>query len=255
LDLGLAGKVALITGVSQGIGLACADVLTAEGMNVFGTSRSTPADRPHLGHLAIDMADPDAGARAVEACVERFGGLDVLVNNVGNGRISAGFVAEDDETWREFWELNFMSTVRTTRSALPHLLEANGGTIINISSVNAAMPEPGIYSYSAYKAAMNNVTVNLGREYAGRGVRVVGIAPGPVSTPLWLGPTGVAAQASAMGAGEPDEIVAAAQKEIPLGRFATAEEIGWAVAFLASARAGSITATTLRLDGGITPTV
>jgi NAD(P)-dependent dehydrogenase (short-subunit alcohol dehydrogenase family) len=235
--------------------LACADVLSAEGMHVFGTSRSTPADRRDLGHLAIDMAGADAGSRAVEACVEHFGGLDVLVNNVGSGRISAGFASEDDESWREFWELNFMSTVRATRSALPHLLEAGGGAVINISSINAVMPESGIYSYSAYKAAMNNVTVNLGREYAGQGVRVVGIAPGPVSTPLWLGPTGVAAQASAMGAGEPDAIVAAAEKEIPLGRFATAEEVGWAVAFLASPRAGSITATTLLLDGGITPTL
>jgi NAD(P)-dependent dehydrogenase (short-subunit alcohol dehydrogenase family) len=255
LDLGLAGKVALITGVSQGIGLACAEVLSAEGMNVFGTSRSTPADRPRLAHLAIDMTSEDAGPRAVDACVERFGGLDVLVNNVGSGRINAGFASEDDESWRQFWELNFMSAIRTTRSALPYLVEANDAAVINISSINAAMPESGIYSYSAYKAAMNNVTVNLGREYAGRGVRVVGVAPGPVSTPLWLGPTGVAAQASAMGAGEPEQIVAAAEKEIPLGRFATAEEVGWAVAFLASPRAGSITGTTLRLDGGITPTL
>jgi NAD(P)-dependent dehydrogenase (short-subunit alcohol dehydrogenase family) len=102
---------------------------------------------------------------------------------------------------------------------------------------------------------MNNMTVGLAREVASRGIRVVGVAPGPVSTPLWLGPYGVAAQASALGAGEPADIVAAAERAIPLGRFSTAEEIAAAVAFLASPQAGSVTGTTLRIDGGLTPTV
>jgi NAD(P)-dependent dehydrogenase (short-subunit alcohol dehydrogenase family) len=133
-------------------------------------------------------------------------------------------------------------------------LTTDGGVIVNVSSINGRMPEAGIYAYSATKAAMNNLTVNLARECAGRGVRVVGVAPGPVDTPLWLGPQGVAAQASALGAGDAESIIASARKSVPIGRFSTAEEVADVIAFLASPRAGSITGTTVTIDGGITPT-
>jgi NAD(P)-dependent dehydrogenase (short-subunit alcohol dehydrogenase family) len=254
MDLQLQDRAALVTGVSRGIGLAVADELIAEGMRVLGTSRTAPPDREGLEHVAIDMTDQSAGEQAVDTCIERFGRLDVLVNNVGSAKIGTGFESESDADWETFWQLNFMSSVRTSRSALPHLVK-DGGVIVNISSVNGELPESGIYSYSATKAAMNNLTVGLAREYAGRGVRVVGIAPGPVSTPLWLGDYGAAAQASALGAGDPADIVAETERAIPMGRFSTAEEIAAAVAFLARPRAGSITGTTLRIDGGLTPTV
>jgi len=254
VELQLRGKVAIVTGASRGIGLAVASLLVDEGMRVFAISRSgLPPDHGAV-QIQLDMQEAGAGKAAVAACMERFGQLDVLVNNVGSGRIGTGFASESDEHWQEFWNLNFMSAVRVSRSALPHLTEP-GGVIVNVSSINGAMPESGIYSYSATKAAMNNMTVGLAREVASRGIRVVGVAPGPVSTPLWLGSYGVAAQASAMGAGEPADIVAAAERAIPLGRFSTAEEIAAAVAFLASPQAGSITGATLRIDGGLTPTV
>jgi NAD(P)-dependent dehydrogenase (short-subunit alcohol dehydrogenase family) len=200
------------------------------------------------------MRSPDAGDKAVEGCLAQFGRLDVLVNNVGSARISTGFDDESDAIWQQYWELNFMSAVRTARAALPALLD-NAGVIVNVSSVNGRLPESGIYAYSACKAAMNNLTLNLAREYARRGVRVVGVAPGPVDTPLWLGPHGAAAQASALGAGDPDDIIAEARSSVPIGRFSTAEEIGALIAFLASPRAASITGTTVTIDGGMTPTV
>jgi NAD(P)-dependent dehydrogenase (short-subunit alcohol dehydrogenase family) len=253
MDLGLDGKVALVTGVSYGIGAATADAFIREGAQVFGTSRSAPASRDGLVHAAIDMSAADAGDRAVAGCLQELGRLDVLVNNVGSGRIGTGFADESDEIWQQFWDLNFMSAVRSARAALPSLANA-GGVVVNVSSINGRAPEAGIYAYSASKAAMNNLTVNLGREYAGQGVRVVGVAPGPVDTPLWLGPNGVAAQASALGAGDPESIIASARKEMPIGRFSTAEEVADLIAFLASPRAASITGTTVAIDGGATPT-
>lgn len=253
MDLGLSGRVALVTGVSYGIGAAVADAFILEGAQVFGTSRTVPQSRDGLVHLSLDMSEADAGNEAVEACLQQFGRIDVLVNNVGSGRIGTGFANESDEIWQEFWELNFMSAVRTARAALPSLTTSRG-VIVNVSSINGRLPEAGIYAYSATKAAMNNLTVNLARECAGRGVRVVGVAPGPVETPLWLGPQGVAAQAAALGAGDAESIIASARKEVPIGRFSTANEIADLVTFLASPRAGSITGTTVTIDGGITPT-
>ena len=253
MDLGLSERVALVTGVSYGIGAAAADSLILEGAQVFGISRSAPQPRDGLVHMSLDMSGADAGNEAVAACLEQLGRLDVLVNNVGSGRIGTGFADESDEIWLEYWELNFMSAVRTARAALPDLT-ANRGVIVNVSSINGRLPEAGIYAYSASKAAMNNLTVNLAREVAGRGVRVVGVAPGPVDTPLWLGPHGVAAQASALGAGDAESIIAGARKSVPIGRFSKAQEVGDLIAFLASPRAGSITGTTVTIDGGITPT-
>jgi NAD(P)-dependent dehydrogenase (short-subunit alcohol dehydrogenase family) len=253
MDLGLSGKVVLVTGVSYGIGAAVADAFLREGAQVLGTSRSVPEPREGLVHMSLDMSEPLAGGQAVAACLEQLGRLDVLVNNVGSGRVGTGFAEESDATWQEFWDLYFMSAVRTARAALPSLT-VSGGVVVNVSSINGRLPEAGIYAYSASKAAMNNLTVNLAREYAVRGVRVVGVAPGPVDTPLWLGPNGVAAQASALGAGDPDAIIGDARKSVPIGRFSTAEEVGDLITFLASARAGSITGTTVTIDGGITPT-
>jgi NAD(P)-dependent dehydrogenase (short-subunit alcohol dehydrogenase family) len=254
VELGLSGKVALITGVSQGIGLACATSLIAEGVRVVGTSRTAPPPLRGLTHLPLDMSEPDAGERAVSQTIERLEALDIIVNNVGIGRLAGGFADESDAHWQEVLDLNLMTAIRTIRAGLPHLLDG-GGVIVNISSVNGHLPSPSIYSYSAGKAAMNNLTVGLSQEYARQGVRVVGVAPGPVSTPLWLGPSGAAATVAAQTGSDPRTVVEETAAEIPIGRFTTPEEVGDLVAFLASERAAAITGTTIRIDGGITPSV
>ena len=254
MDLGLDGKVALVTGVSQGIGLACATSLLAEGARVLGISRSAPTTIAGLTHVQLDMTKPGAAERAVEETVARLGSLDILVTT------SAADVSRrlrrrvPDAHWAEVFELNLMTAIRTTRAALPHLVEG-GGVVVNVSSVNGHLPGTSIYAYSAGKAAMDNLTVGLSQEFARRGVRVVGVAPGPVNTPLWLGPTGVAATVAARAGSDPQQVVDETIAEIPIGRFTTPEEVADLVVFLASARAGTITGTTIRIDGGMTPSV
>jgi NAD(P)-dependent dehydrogenase (short-subunit alcohol dehydrogenase family) len=220
----------------------------------MGASRSAPPALDGLAHVALDLTDPEAPRRAVDETVERYGALDILVNNVGTGRVSGGFADESDLDWAKLVELNLMTAVRATRAALPHLLNG-GGVVVNISSVNGHLPSPSIYSYSAGKAAMDNLTVGLSLEYARQGLRVVGVAPGPVSTPLWLGPSGVAAMVAGRTGSDPQQVVDEAVSQIPVGRFTTPDEVGDLVAFLSSARAGTITGTTIRIDGGLTPSV
>jgi len=254
MDLGLEGRAALVTGASEGIGLACAASLRSEGAHVLVTSRSAPPAGAGLVHLPLDMTTPGAAERAVEAAVTRLGGLDILVNNVGGGGLSSGFAEEFDAGWEEVLELNLMSTVRTTRAALPHLFDG-GGVVVNISSVNGHLPNTSLHAYSAAKAAVDNLTVGLSHEFAPRGVRVVGVAPGSVDTPLWFRPSGLAATIAARTGTDPQTVVDDAIARIPIGRFTTAEEVGDLVAFLASDRAGTITGTTIRIDGGLTPSL
>jgi NAD(P)-dependent dehydrogenase (short-subunit alcohol dehydrogenase family) len=254
VDLGLEGRVALVTGASEGIGLACATSLRAEGAQVIVTSRSAPPAGAGLVHLPLDMTTPGAAERAVEATVTRLGGLDILVNNVGGGGLSSGFADELDAGWAEVFELNLMSAIRTTRAALPHLLDG-GGVVVNISSVNGHLPNTSLHAYGAAKAAVDNLTVGLSHEFAPQGVRVVGVAPGSVGTPLWFRPSGIAATVAARTGKDPQTVVDDAIARIPIGRFTTAKEVGDLVAFLASLRAGTITGTTIRIDGGITPSV
>ena len=254
MDLGLEGKVALVTGVSQGIGLACARSLLSEGARVVGISRSAPPPVAGLEHLQLDMTERDAGERAVEGTVGRLGALDILVNNVGGGRLWTGFVDEPDTHWGELFELNLMAAVRTTRAALPHLVKG-GGVVVNVSSINGHLPSTAIYAYSAGKAALDTLTVGLSNEFSPAGVRVLGVAPGPVSTQMWLGPEGAAAVLAERTGKDLQTVVNEVTSEIPIRRLTTAEEVGDLVAFLASARAGAITGTTVRIDGGLTPSI
>lgn len=253
MDLHLSGKVALVTGVSYGIGRAIAEGLVAENATVHGVSRSTPDPLDGLTHLAYDMSSPDAGERAVASCLDHHGRLDIVVNNVGDGRVDSGFASEDDEAWHRLLELNLMSAIRTTRAALPHLTSTQG-VVVNISSVNARLPSTAIYAYSAAKAALDNLTVALAQEFSPQGVRIVAVAPGPVETPLWLGPEDVAEAVAAMGGATADEVVSSAAAGIPIGRFTRPEEVADLVCFLASPRAATITGTVVHIDGGLTPT-
>jgi NAD(P)-dependent dehydrogenase (short-subunit alcohol dehydrogenase family) len=251
MDLGLAGRVALVTGASSGIGFATCRALAREGMRVVGVARR---EIHGLGDVVasvqLDLAEPGGPAAAVDEVIRQHGRLDVLVNNVGTGTIHRGFLDTPDAAWLEVFNLNVMAAVRATRAALPLLLE-RGGVIVNVSSINGQWPDPEIPDYSASKAALASMAKVVSKEYAGRGVRVVSVSPGPTATPMWLGPQGAAAQFSALTGTAAQDIIAAMEAQIPTGRFTAPEEIADAIAFLVSPRAASITGVDLLIDGGL----
>jgi len=189
----------------------------------------------------------------VKEAASTFGGLDIVVNNVGGVRPRlGGFLSLTDDDWSWGLNINFLAAVRTTRAALPHLLERKAGSIVTICSVNASLPDPLVIDYSAAKGALLNFCKALSREVGPKGVRVNTISPGPVSTELWLGAGGVAATVAHARGGSPDAVAQSAAAQSVTGRFTRPEEVADLVVFLASDRAGNVTGADLIIDGGLT---
>jgi NAD(P)-dependent dehydrogenase (short-subunit alcohol dehydrogenase family) len=255
MDLGLEGKVAVVTGAGAGIGLAVCRALAAEGMRVVGASRRDPEDVVDgVEHHRLDLTAPGTVESLVDRAVDRHGSLALLVNNAGSGTIRDGFLSATDDDWVGLFALNLMVAVRATRAALPHLC-VDGGAIVNISSINGVAPDTKIPDYSATKAALNSFGKSIATEYGDRGVRVVSVSPGPTRTAMWLGPAGVAQVVAAQLGVTPEEVVAGAEREIPLGRLAEPAEIAAVVAFLGSPRASYVSGVDLLVDGGLIPTL
>jgi NAD(P)-dependent dehydrogenase (short-subunit alcohol dehydrogenase family) len=259
MDLRLAGKTALVTGASKGIGLAITKELLAEGVKVVAGARTVGGELEALGveTVAVDLGTPEGPAAFVAEALARTGGFDILVNNVGAvSPRPGGFGSVTDEEWLATWTLDFLSSVRTTRAALPQLVE-RAGAIVTVCSVNASYPDPLVIDYSAAKAAQSNFFKALSKEVGPQGVRVNTVSPGPVATDLWLGKGGVAETVAGSGAagGDPAAVAAQAAAGSVTGRFTTPEEVAALVVFLASSRAGNLTGADIIIDGGLTPTI
>ena len=162
------------------------------------------------------MAPPPA-ARLVALAGDR---IDILVNNVGGAPARpGGFLSITDEDWLASLTVNFLAAVRTTRGALPPMLAAGQGAIVNIGSVNAYLPDPAVMDYSAAKAALANFSKSLSKEVGPHGIRVNTVSPGPVATDLWLGDGGVAATVGAATGAEPEDVARQAASQMVTGRF------------------------------------
>ncbi len=248
MDLGLRGKVCVVTGSTGGIGLETAKLLVAEGARVVTSGRSGAPGIGEALHVQADLAEPEVPAELVEAAVQALGGLDVLVNNVGFA-IQARFEDVPDADWDSMWQLNVMSYVRAIRAALPHL-RASRGAIVNVSSTAGKRPSGGMPHYSVTKAAVLSLSRLVADLYAGDGIRCNAVTPGPTATAAWLGEGGLADQQ-----GEREEVLAKVGAGRPLGRLAEPEEIAAVIAFLASERASYVTGAAWSADGGTVPII
>ncbi|MGW4241902.1 oxidoreductase [Nocardia sp. NPDC004722] len=258
MDLELRGQTAIVTGASRGIGLAIVEALAAEGAHVVAGARSSSAALDKLvaeggvRWVAVDLASASGIAELARAAGDR---IDILVNNVGSAPARPdGFLNVTDEHWHTTLDLNLMAAVRMTRTVLPTMITRGSGAIVNIASVNSALPDPLVIDYSAAKAALAAFSKALSKEFGPKGIRVNTVSPGPVETDLWLAPGGVA-DVAGKGAGvSPDAIRAAAAAATTTGRFSQPREIADAVLLLASSRSANTTGADLRIDGGYTPT-
>jgi NAD(P)-dependent dehydrogenase (short-subunit alcohol dehydrogenase family) len=262
MDLHLAGKTALVTGASRGIGLAIARTLAAEGARVVaGALKGSPeldvlTEKYDVRQVTVDLTTVDGPAELVASATDDSAGIDILVNNVGAVRPrTGGFLALADDEWEWALTINFLAAVRTTRAALPHLLARAPSSIVTISSVNAFLPDPGVIDYSAAKAALTNFCKALSQEYGRRGVRVNTISPGPVETDLWFGDKGVAAQVGQASGTQPSDVVQNQQAQAATGRFTYPQEVADLAVLLASDRAGNVTGSDFLIDGGLIKTL
>lgn len=262
MNLDLAGKTAVVTGASRGIGLEVARALVREGATVAAgalngsTELSSLADESDV-LVVLDDLTTTAGCQAlIDQSVARFGGIDLLVNNVGGVHPHTdGFLQVTDADWQWAFDVNLYSAIRATRAAIPHLMRRAPSAIVTVCSVNAALPDPGVIDYSAAKAALRSLCKSLSKELGPAGVRVNTVSPGPVETALWLGPGGVAETVGRAQGLEPDAVRAAAVSGTPTGRFTRPSEVAQLVLLLASNTAGNITGADVLIDGGMVTTV
>ncbi|MFF3873477.1 SDR family NAD(P)-dependent oxidoreductase [Streptomyces sp. NPDC001978] len=259
MDLQFKDDVAVVTGASKGIGFAIADAFAREGAHVVADSRSITPELEGLHEkygataVPVDLSIADGPDGLVQQAVDQYGRVDILVNTLGTATPRASFLDIDDAEWQRIFNMNLFSAVRTSRAALPHLLDADGGSIVNISSINARLPFPMVVDYSAAKAGLTSLTKSLSEEFAPQGVRVNAIAPGPVRTPFWTAPGGFADATAAQGgttAQEAIDVVVPQSMGISTGRVTEAHEVADLVLFLASPLAGNITGAEFTIDGG-----
>lgn len=261
MDLRLAGTSAVVTGASKGIGLAVVQALVGEGAHVVAGARTAGPEIEALvaegsvEFFAVDLATPEGPAALVEHALAGRG-IDILVNNVGAvAPRPDGVTSVTDADWERSLNLTLMAAVRTIRATVPGMVGAGGGSIVTISSVNAALPDPLVVDYSAAKAALTNFCKSLSKDVGASGIRVNTISPGPVETALWLGEHGVAQTVSHAGGGTPEDVAAAAAAQAVTGRFTRPEEVADLVLVLASGRFANITGADFRIDGGLIQTL
>jgi 3-oxoacyl-[acyl-carrier protein] reductase len=256
MNLGLAGKGCVVTGASSGIGLETAKQLSAEDAFVLLVGRNQEKLRAAAEQcdgaqtVALDITAADAGQRLVAECEERFGSLDVLVNNAGTSSIATLEQLTDDD-WEQQWQLNVLGPMRLMRAAAPRMAERGWGRIVNVASSSGKRPSSTNLAYSVAKAAELSLSRGFADLYAGKGVRVNAVAPGGVESELWLADGGMADQLAKLRGVTREEALEERRRSVPVGRMATPDEIASVIVFLCSERASYVTGSAWSADGGV----
>ena len=260
MDLGLAGRVCLVTGSTAGIGLETARTLAEEGARVAVCGRDEQRVEAacvdtgaELG-VAVDLSQPDGPAELVGRVAEALGPVECLVNNVGVA-YQRGFEALSDADWEELWQLNVMSYVRAIRAVVPAMRERGSGRIVNVSSTAGKRPSVGMPDYSVTKAAVLSLSRLVADLYAREGIHCNAITPGPTASPAWLAPGGLADQAADRSGKTREQVLEGVGSGRPLGRLAEPAEIAAVIAFLCSERASYVTGSAWSADGGTVPII
>jgi 3-oxoacyl-[acyl-carrier protein] reductase len=261
MELGLKGKVAVVTGSSKGIGRSIAEALAREGVQMVINSRNakeleaTASEMRNEGAMvhavASDVTNAEGAKRPVEEAVSRFGTIHILVNNAGGAGRFASFEDLTDEEWLDVYTLNVLSAVRATRAALPHMQKQKWGRVINISSESGVQPDPIMPHYNASKSALNSLTKSLSKAYGKDGILVNTVSPAFIRTPLLDGLLAQEAKTRGITIDEAEKaLLREFRPNILLGRAGKPDETAGVCVFLASEQASFITGSNYRVDGG-----
>jgi 3-oxoacyl-[acyl-carrier protein] reductase len=260
MDLGLSGRGCVVTGASRGIGLAIARVLADEGARVLLVARGEEelaARAAELGaaHLALDVTAPDAGERVLAAAEERFGALDVLVNNAGLAEVR-DLDELPDEAWQRDWELHVMAPMRLMRAACPRMAERGWGRVVNVASSSGKRPSSTLaMSYSVTKAAQLALSRAFADRYAGAGVRVNALAPGMALSEGWTAAGGLADELARRRGTTREEVLRAQGERLPIGRALEVGEVARVAALLCGEAASGVAGAAWSVDGGAWPSI
>ena len=251
-DLGLRGKIAVITGGSDGLGRATAERLASEGARVVICARREEHLQRAANDIAAETGAEVVGIRAdvsnvsdidqlIDLTVDQFGGVDILVNNAGKSS-AAGLEEVDDDEWQNDFDLKVMAAVRACRRVIPIMRDRGGGAIVNATIVGAKAPPAKALPTTVSRAAGINLTKSLANEFAADGIRVNTVCIGLLKSEQWV---------RRAGNEDPEELYEELSVQVPLGRIGEAEEYADLVAFLVSDRAAYITGVAINIDGGL----
>src|SRR5699024_8486310 len=261
MDLQLDGKTALITGGSKGIGKGIAEALAAEGCNLVICARhedqlqaASDELRSHGTEVEAVPADLTAASdidKVVDAATERFNGIDILINNAGTVGQNGSFEDTSVAEWKELFELNLFAAVAISQKVIPLMKEQGWGRVINISSENGTQPYPDMIHYNASKAALDNFSKALSKEYAKDGILVNTVSPAFIQTPLVDDMMEQGAEEQGISREERmRQFLDNNRRHLELKRPGKVEEVGALVAFLCSDKASFIVGSNYRIDGG-----